>query len=427
MAKVFTKSLILLPAVIFFVTSCAAQKDMINLSSQLNARSRQSREDRKRIEKSIKELKETMDVSQARQEKQLEEVIDANEARQEELEEAIIANEVQLRETERIFREAIQANEVQLRETERIFRDAIEANEVRHRETERILREAIEANEVRLRETERIFREAIEANEVRHSETEGILKEDQDSFRLTLAQFGADLGGIGDNIQGLTGRMDELSHLLKSTIEEDTTKEDAMVSQMKELSVVAEDLKLRIQSLENYVSSEEDLKLRIQSLENYVSSEIAAIKEKAALEKASPPEETGKNDSSPPLKKELTESEIYDRALGYHKDGRHEKAIADFESFLKTYPESDLADNAYFWIGECLRASGKHEEAILAYQKVINGYPNGNKVPPAMLHQGLAFEKINDKTTANLVYKKLVKKFPNTEEAEIARKRLRKK
>ena len=373
MAKVFTKSLIFVPAVIFFVTSCAAQKDMINLSRQLNARSRQSREDRKKIEKSIKELKETMDVSQARQGKDLEEAIIANEARQEDLEEAIIANEIQLR------------------------------------------------------ETERIFREAIKANEARHSETEGILKEDQDSFRLTLAQFGADLGEIGDNIQELTGRVDELSHLLKSTIEEDTTKEDAMVSQMKELFVVAEDLKLRIQSLENYVSSEEDLKLRIQSLENYVSSEIAAIKEKAALEKASPPEVTGKNDSSPPLKKELTESEIYDRTLGYYKDGRYEKAIADFESFLKAYPESDLADNAHFWIGDCLRALGKHEEAILAYQKVINGYPNGNKVPPAMLHQGLAFEKINDKTTANLVYKKLVKKFPNTEEAEIARKKLRKK
>jgi tol-pal system protein YbgF len=220
----------------------------------------------------------------------------------------------------------------------------------------------------------------------------------------------ADLGAIRDNIQELTGRVDENSHLLKNAIEEDTTKEDAMVSQMKELSVVAE-----------------DLKLRIQSLENYVSSEIAAIKQKATLEKAAPPEDTGKKDRSPPLKKELTESEIYDRTLGYYKDGRYQKAIADFESFLKRYPKSDLADNAYFWIGECFKALGKPEEAILAYQKVINGYPNGNKVPPAMLHQGLAFEKINEKTTANIVYKKLVKKFPNTEEAEMARKRLRKK
>ena len=334
MANVFRKSLIFFPAVIFLVTSCASQKDIIYLNDQLKAFRVQSKKDREGLEKSIEELTEG---------------IEANEARQEELEEAIIANEVQQGE----------------------------------------------------------LRAALEAREARHRETERILKKDQESLRLSLAQLGADLGGIGDNIQGLTGRVEELSHLLKSTIEEDTSKEDAMASQMKGLSFVTE-----------------DLKLRIQSLENYVSSEIAAIKEKAALEKTSPPQEIGKNDSSVPHKKELTESEAYDRILGYYKDGRYEKAIADFRGFLKSYPESDLADNAHFWIGECLRALGKYEEAILAYQRVINGYPKGNKVPSAMLHQGFAFEKIKDKTTASLVFKKLVKQFPNTKEAEIAKKRI---
>jgi tol-pal system protein YbgF len=357
MANAFTKFLIFLPAVIFFVTSCASQKDIINLSRQLNALSRQTKKDGKRVEKSIKELKE-----------------------------------------------AIEANEARHKETEGILK---EANEARHKETEGIFKEA---NEARHKETERIFKEAIEANEARHKETEGILKEDQESLRLTLAQLGADLGGLRDNIQGLTGRIEESAHLLKSTIEEDTTKEDAMVSQMRELSLVTE-----------------DLILRMQSLENYVSCEIAAIKEKAALEKTSPALEIEKNDSPPPQKKELTESEIYDRTLGLYKDGRYEEAIADFKSFLKSYPESDLADNAHFWSGECFRALKEYEEAILAYQRVINGYPKGNKVPSAMLHQGFAFEKINDKTTANLVFKKLVKNFPKTREAESAKRRLRKK
>jgi len=366
MANVFRKSLIFFPAVIFLVTSCASQKDIIYLNDQLKAFRVQSKKDREGLEKSIEELTEG---------------IEANEARQEELEEAIIANEVQQGE----------------------LRAALEASEARHRETERILKEALEAREVQQGE----LRAALEAREARHRETERILKKDQESLRLSLAQLGADLGGIGDNIQGLTGRVEELSHLLKSTIEEDTSKEDAMASQMKGLSFVTE-----------------DLKLRIQSLENYVSSEIAAIKEKAALEKTSPPQEIGKNDSSVPHKKELTESEAYDRILGYYKDGRYEKAIADFRGFLKSYPESDLADNAHFWIGECLRALGKYEEAILAYQRVINGYPKGNKVPSAMLHQGFAFEKIKDKTTASLVFKKLVKQFPNTKEAEIAKKRI---
>jgi len=64
MANAFTKFLIFLPAVIFFVTSCASQKDIINLSRQLNALSRQTKNDGKRVEKSIKELKEANEARQ---------------------------------------------------------------------------------------------------------------------------------------------------------------------------------------------------------------------------------------------------------------------------------------------------------------------------------------------------------------------------
>lgn len=292
------KFLVFFPVVIFFIISCASQKDIIYLNSQLNALYRQTKKEGKRVEISIKELKEI----------------------------------------------------------------------------------------------------------------ERVLKDDQDSIRLSLARLGADLAEIKDNIQGLTGRVEENSYLLKRTVEGDTTEEDALVSQMKKLSLMAE-----------------DLKSRIESIENHVSFEITLTKKKAGPEKALPDQDIGKKDSSPPEKKELTESEIYERTMVYYKDGRYGEAIAGFKNFVRSYPRSDLADNAHFWIGECHRAVEKYEEAILAYQRVINDYPNGNKVPSAMFHQAIAFEKINDKITANLVFKKLVKRFPKTEEAEIARKRLSKK
>ncbi len=212
---------------------------------------------------------------------------------------------------------------------------------------------------------------------------------------------------MNENIRVLSGQIEESNHLIKGAIEKDTTKTDAMASQMNELSLVAE-----------------DLSSRLGTLENYVSAEIEAKKQRSLPEKSSPPEQKGEIESPAHQQKELTESELYERALGYHRDGRHQEAMADFNDFLERYPNSDLADNAHFWIGECYRALGKYEEAILAYQKVINGYPGGNKVPAAMLHQGFAFEKINDKTTAELVFKKLVKNFPKTKEAEIAQKRL---
>jgi tol-pal system protein YbgF len=305
MANIFMRFLAFLPVAIFLVTSCAAQKDIISLNSQLDTLYRQTKKDGKRFEKSAKRLKEEIKASEAEQRK-----------------------------------------------------------------------------------------------------IEKALKEDQESLRIDLAKLGADLVGIKEDIQTLAGRAEDNSHLLKRAIEEDTTKEDYMVSQMKELSINVSDLKSRIDKIENYFGSKASVK-----------------KQKAGLEKVSP--KIGKNDKPVPEKKELTESAIYDRALGYYREGRYEGAIAGFKNFLELYPKSDLADNAYFWIGESHRDLKKYEDAILAYQKVINGYPNGNKVPIAMLHQALAFERINDKTTANLVFKKVLKDFPETKEAEIAKERLK--
>ena len=246
----------------------------------------------------------------------------------------------------------------------------------------------------------------IKASEAEQRVIEKALKEDQESLQLHLAKLGADLVGIKENMQTLTGKVEDNSHLLKRSIEEDTTKEDSMVFQMKELS-----------------SEVGDLKSRIDKIENYFGFEASVKKKKAGLGKASP--EIGQKDIPVPEKKELTESAIYDKALGYYREGRYEEGIAGFENFLKLYPKSDLADNAYFWIGESHRDLKKYEDAILAYQKVINGYPNGNKVPIAMLHQAFAFEKINDKRAANVRLKELLKKYPKTKEAGIAKKKLR--
>jgi tol-pal system protein YbgF len=253
--------------------------------------------------------------------------------------------------------------------------------------------------------------EELRANEARQKEIEGhqnTLKEGEEALRLQLAQLGADLVGIRESIQTLTGRVEENSHLLQRTVEADTTKEDSMASQMEKTS-----------------STIGDLKSRMEKIENYFGLATAGKREKAGLEKPPPTQEMGQEAVGVAEKEKLPESVTYDRALGYYKEGRYEDAIGLFQNFLKLYPKSDLADNAYFWIGESQKDLGRYEEAILAYQKVIDGYPNGNKVPAAMLQQAFAFERMNDKTTADLVLKKLVKKFPNTNEAQIAEKRLK--
>jgi tol-pal system protein YbgF len=278
-------------------------------------------------------------------------------------------------------------------------------------DAQRELRKAIGELEFQQSEFEEVIaRQVSKQSESQEAEQrkslEAVIK-DLDSIRTTIAQLQADLLGARENIQVLTGRIEESNYLIKGAIEKDTTKTDAMTSKMNEFSLIAD-----------------DLSSRLGVIESYASAGIEEKKQRSLQEKAFPLEQKGETGTLAPQNIELTESELYDRALGYHRDGRHQEAMADFDNFLKLYPKSDLADNAQFWIGEGYRAQGKHEEAILAYQKVINNYSAGNKVPAAMLNQGFAFEKIDDKTTAELIFKRLVKNFPKTTEAEIAQKRL---
>ena len=224
----------------------------------------------------------------------------------------------------------------------------------------------------------------------------GQLKEDQESLRLSFAQLQADVSEIRSSIQTLRGRVEETGHVVRTTVEKDTTAQDALISQVKQLSTMVNDLSARVESLEGGRAPEK-----------------VAQEQEPRAERARPKADVPQ-----------TESALYEVTLEYYWDGRYDDAIAGFKKFLTLYPTSDLADNAHFWIGECHRASEEYEEAILAYQKVINDYPKGNKVPSAMLHQALAFERIDDKTTAQLVYKKLVEEYPQSKEAGIAKKRL---
>ncbi len=261
----------------------------------------------------------------------------------------------------------------------------------------------IQQDEERFQESLKKLKDAAKETEAREIKIE----ENQKSLRLSFAQFKADFSEIRDDIQTLTGKTEENSYLLKRTVGSDTTK-GATGSKIEELSLGIESLQLRINEIENRLGIKTSKK----------ETEVG-------LEETKPTQETKEENAGFFQEGQiLKDSELYDKTLEYYREGRYQEAIEGFKNFLKIYPASHLADNAYFWTGECYRALKNYKEAILAYQKVINGYPKGNKVPSAMLHQALAFEKLNDKTTADLLFNKIIKNFPNTEESKIAAKRL---
>jgi len=115
---------------------------------------------------------------------------------------------------------------------------------------------------------------------------------------------------------------------------------------------------------------------------------------------------------------------VYNEAYNTLKAGNYEGARKQFKSFLQRYPESDLADNAQFWIGETYVKQRKNEEAIVAFEELIKNHPKSNKIAEAYYQQALAFSAISDVVAARARLEMLVNEYPNGEFAQLAQKKL---
>jgi tol-pal system protein YbgF len=116
--------------------------------------------------------------------------------------------------------------------------------------------------------------------------------------------------------------------------------------------------------------------------------------------------------------------DLYRDAYETFQKGNLEEARRRFEAFLKQYPNTELSDNAQFWIGETYYLKRDFEKAILEYEKAITKYPEGDKVPAALFKQALAFSELGDKTNTRSTLRKVIERYPHSDQADMARKRL---
>lgn len=218
-----------------------------------------------------------------------------------------------------------------------------------------------------------------------------IVEEDEQSLRARFAKMRVELDGLTDDVQLITGRLDEIEFMLK----------EELAAQEKKSERVKEDINENTH--------------RVVRLEEYLNLEPFE-KQKAGTEETA--------EDIPPVQ-ELTEEQLYVQAKQAFDQQNMEGAREEFEKLIQRYPKSENADNAQFWIGEIYYREKWYEKAILEYQKVIENYPKGNKVQAALLKQGLAFFNLKDTANARLILNELVKKYPESSEADIARTKLK--
>ncbi|MGD9345007.1 MAG: tol-pal system protein YbgF [Candidatus Aminicenantes bacterium] len=130
-------------------------------------------------------------------------------------------------------------------------------------------------------------------------------------------------------------------------------------------------------------------------------------------------------EDQPSISPNLSPNEVYNMARSDYLKGNFELAIEGFTIYSSQFPESPLADDALYWIGECYFSQDKYDEAIEHFNELILNYPTGDKIPAAYLKKGISLTAQNKKEEALSVFKLLITKFPLEEETKIAQQKIR--
>lgn len=154
------------------------------------------------------------------------------------------------------------------------------------------------------------------------------------------------------------------------------------------------------------------------------AKESPAAEKKGGEEKKAPPAE--KKAARPnPAATTLSPQEVYNAAYADYLKGNFDLAVEGFKLYRETFPDSPLADNALYWIGECLFSQRKFDPAIEEFNDLILNYAQSDKIAASYLKKGLAQAELGRKDEAIVTLKLLLGKYPLEEESRIAQEKIK--
>ncbi len=117
---------------------------------------------------------------------------------------------------------------------------------------------------------------------------------------------------------------------------------------------------------------------------------------------------------------------LYNEALRDYTGGKNDLAVQEFNDYIKFYPNTDLAGNAYFYLAEIQFKAADYKKAVANYDLVLQNFPSGNKAATAQLKKGYALLELGKTDEGTQELKHVIQRYPRTTEATQARERLRK-
>jgi len=212
-------------------------------------------------------------------------------------------------------------------------------------------------------------------------------------------------------IGGLNNVMGNLQKAVQDVQANSGARLDSMSTQVQALSDNLEEVKVRLGKLNQQLA---DIQNTLQTIDSKLATAGAPASGGTPPGSAAPPA-AGSQPSADTL---------YSNGLRDITGGKYDLARQEFLDYLKYYPQTDLASNAQFYLGEISFAQKQYGQAATEYEKVFVNYPKSFKLAPAHLKRGLALLEIGQKVSAVRELREVIRRYPGTDEEKRARAKL---
>jgi tol-pal system protein YbgF len=242
-----------------------------------------------------------------------------------------------------------------------------------------------------------------------------------------MVQLQTQVQQLQEQMTAMQRSFDQNMGAMKNLVEQDadavnkvsaalTTLQQTLTKQQGDVSAKSDQLSGQIQALNDSI---DELKVRlgnvVKQIQDMQASQQSIQAQQAQTQAAA---DAAKNAPPPDV--------LYNNALRDYNGGKNDIATQEFSDYVKFYPNTDLAGNCYFYLGEIQFKQGNYQQAAQSYDQVLQNFPGGNKAASAQLKKGFALIELGKQDDGVAELRKLLQRYPRSPEALQARDRLRK-
>jgi tol-pal system protein YbgF len=242
-----------------------------------------------------------------------------------------------------------------------------------------------------------------------------------------MIQLQTQVQQLQEQMTAMQRSFDERMGVMKNLVEQDTDAVNKVVSALNALQTTLQKQQTDAGTRTDQVSGQiqamndtmDELKVRLAKVTKQLEDMQAAQQSIQAQQATQQAQQQAQAQAPPP-------DVLYNNALRDYNGNKNDLALQEFSDYIKFYPNTDLAGNSYFYLGELQFRAGNYQQAAESYDQVLQNFPSGNKAASAQLKKGFALIELGKQDDGVGELRHLIQRYPHSPEALQARDRLRK-